>query len=61
MALAILAESSQDGRHGAYNIIAKLVKKQADGEHVANPSRFVQTCVAREHDNFQPWAAQTWA
>ena len=50
MGLFGLAQSSEQGRHSAFGIMAKLWKKSADGESIGKPSAFVWKCVKNTWD-----------
>ena len=39
----------------ANGIVAKLLKKYADGEAIKNPSGFVHACVINARNRLQQW------
>lgn len=59
--LFCLAQVSDDGRLSANQIIAKFLKKQADGEELRKPSALLHTCVKNaRHDMFPKHESGSW-
>ena len=54
--LFLLAQLSEQGYQESNSIIAKLLKKKADSETIANVSAFVHRCVVNARTSLGNWS-----